>query len=244
MKESYLESNPLMMGIEEIRSFVQKFGERVKAYYFYILSTRYSCPKCARRINLTDSSQTSCICGLSFDPTIEFQRSTCCLAGLKRKNLHYTCSACGKITPSIFLFDEKTFDPEYFKGRMQAFRENERKRKQEAREMLKMAISGSLCLTEEIDLNALPGLTQDLNQFMGIGRREELALLNQTLSLEEYRKHLLNQLGTELMFNSFTSLALEERRDKIYRFITLIFMEQEREVNLFQYGNDILVERT
>ena len=238
-----MKSNLLVTGIGEIRSFVQKFKERVKAYYFDILSTRYSCPKCARRVNLTDSSEVSCICGLSFDPTIEFQRSTCCLAGLKRKNLHYVCSVCGKITPSIFLFDEKTFDPEYFKERMQAFRENERKRKQEARELLKMAKSGSLCLTNEVDLDTLPGLTQDLNLLVGIESQEEFAFLNQTLSFEEYRKHLLNQLNTELMFNSFTSLSLEERKDKIYRFITLIFMEQEREVNLFQYGNNILVER-
>lgn len=238
-----MKSSTLMSGIDQIHLFVQEFKERVKAYYFNILSTRYSCPKCARRLDLTDSYQVSCFCGMVFDPTIEFQRSTCCLAGLKRKNLHYVCSVCGKITASIFLFDEVIFDPEYFKERMQAFRENERKRKQEAREILKMAKSGSLCLTDKVDLDSLPGFMQDLNQFIGIESQAELALLNQTLSLEEYRKHLLDQLDTERLFNSFTSLSSEERKDRIYRFITLIFMEQEREVNLFQYGNDILVEK-
>ena len=33
------------------------------------------------------------------------------------------------------------------------------------------------------------------------------------------------------------------RRDKIWRFVTLIFMTQDREVELTQFGADILVER-
>jgi hypothetical protein len=33
------------------------------------------------------------------------------------------------------------------------------------------------------------------------------------------------------------------RRDKVWRFVTLIFMAQDREVELTQYGRDILVGR-
>ena len=35
----------------------------------------------------------------------------------------------------------------------------------------------------------------------------------------------------------------DSRKDRIWRFVTLIFMLQDHEVSLTQYGSDILVER-
>ena len=45
------------------------------------------------------------------------------------------------------------------------------------------------------------------------------------------------------MFSNFPALCEDVRVDRARRFVTLIYMEHEREVVLTQYGNDILVER-
>jgi hypothetical protein len=38
------------------------------------------------------------------------------------------------------------------------------------------------------------------------------------------------------------SLLEDRRMDKIWRFVTLIFMQQDGEVSLTQYGDEVLVE--
>jgi hypothetical protein len=46
-----------------------------------------------------------------------------------------------------------------------------------------------------------------------------------------------------MLFSDIAPLSEDWRKDKIWRFVTLIFMRQDSEVSLTQYGADILVER-
>ena len=60
----------------------------------------------------------------------------------------------------------------------------------------------------------------------------------------KYRNHILSALGWDLMlFSQIQPLVADIRDDKINRFITLVFMDHEREVELSQYGDDLSIQR-
>jgi len=146
--------------------------------------------------------------------------------------------------PSIFLFDEVIFDNEYFREKMRLSREQRRREQAETQTLLRAERSGSLSLFDVVDLNAISGLLTDLDDLIGVSdTNESLQEWERNLSIEDYRRHIVNLLDSEITFSSISPLFPEERRDRVYRFISLIFMEQDREVKLSQYGEDILVER-
>jgi len=245
MEHRTSQSHPLLVAIETVEEAVESFRQNVKQFYLEALTSRYRCPICGECFQLTGPSQANCTCGASFDPTVQFQKSTCCGAGLSRKVLHYACSNCGKTIRSLFLFDEKLFDQEYFRERMRWSREKERHHEAIAREMLRLSRSHTLVLVEEIDLNVLQNLTEDLDHFVGC---REVAIERwspeDSPSYEQYRRHIFSLLDATTRFSAIAPLIPEERRDKVHRFATLIFMEHYREVDLYQTDDDILVSRT
>jgi hypothetical protein len=185
-----------------------------------------------------------CVCGLSFDPTLQFQRSPCCDAVLTKKVLHYACSACGRIVPSRFLFDEKLFDQEYFRERMRLTRERRQRQDALMREMLRIARSDVLILLDDIALSALPGLSEDLDQLCGSTPFVvEAWRCDEAPTYEQYCRHISQYLSRAILFSAVAPLFSDERWDKVHRFAALIFMEHHREVNLDQVENDILVSR-
>ena len=63
-------------------------------------------------------------------------------------------------------------------------------------------------------------------------------------SMTQYRGHILSFIGLGgRLFSAISPMVDDSRKDKTWRFITLLFMEQDREVTLTQYGSDLLVER-
>jgi DNA-directed RNA polymerase subunit RPC12/RpoP len=238
------QSHQLLLEVEEIEEAVESFKQNVKQFYLEALTSRYQCPGCGERFRLTGPSQANCSCGASFDPTVQFQKSTCCSVGLTKRVLHYVCSKCGKTVRSLFLFDEKLFDQEYYRGRMKWSRERKRQHDAVVREMLRVARSHALVLLDEIDLNALPDLTEDIDHLVGC---PEAALERWSPETgppyEQYRRHIIGLLAATTRFSTIAPLIPEERRDRVHRFATLIFMEHNREVDLCQMDNDILVSR-
>ena len=237
--------NPLISGIGRVLSRVSGFKEMARAYYFEVILSPYQCPECGGRIKMVGVSECSCTCGKVFDPTISFQQSYCCGARLDRKTFHYTCSKCHEVVPSRFLFDERLFDREYFREMMREVRIRERERKEELKVLLAGSRSDNLILLEEPCLDSLPGLTEALNGFIGTGVSGFQDFLSGSgFSLKDYRSHLLSIIGNgSMLFSDIAPLVEDWRKDKIWRFITLIFMRQDHEVSLTQYGPDILVER-
>ena len=128
---------------------------------------------------------------------------------------------------------------------MQSARVRERKRREELKAILASSRSDTLILMEEPCFDSIPGLTEALNGFIGTGDSDfEEFLPRSGFSLEDYRKHLLSIIGNRsILFSDITPLIDDRRRDRIWRFVTLIFMRQDHEVTLTQYGPDILVER-
>jgi len=113
------------------------------------------------------------------------------------------------------------------------------------RRMMAGSRSEALLFTEAPCLEAVPGLMEDLDEFVGVEASEtEYPDLNSVFRMEDYRKCVLDMLGDDgFMFSDIDPLLDDTRQDRVWRFITLIFMQNDREVVLTQFGNDLLVER-
>jgi len=240
-----ISESPLLEGIFCVQKRIALFKERVKEFYFHVLLSQYECPKCGEEITMTGQSRCSCLSGHTFDPTLSFQQSSCCNARLVRKTFHYACSRCHQTVPSRFLFDERLFDRDYFREMMQEARTRQRRKREELRLILAGSRSDTLILLQEPNLEAIPGLKEALDGFIGTdfgGLKDFLS--SPDFSMDDYRNHILSIIGRgSMLFSDIPALIGESRRDRIWRFVTLIFMQQDGDVSLTQYGADILVER-
>ena len=236
--------NPLISGIGQVLSRVSGFKEMARDYYFEVILSPYRCPECGGRLQMTSLSECSCPCGKTFDPTLTFQQSSCCSAKLVRKTFHYACSRCHQTVPSRFLFDERLFDREYFREMMQEARTREKRKQEELKVFWAASKSDTLLLLEEPNLDAIPGLTDALNHFVGVQLDPCDSSSTSRFRMNDYRNHVLSILGSGAsLLSDLPSLLKDRRTDKIWRFVTLIFMQQDGEVSLTQYGTDVLVER-
>jgi hypothetical protein len=192
-------------------------------------------------------SRCSCIRGHRFDPTLAFQKSTCCNTHLIRKTFHYVCSRCKKVNPSRFLFDEKLFDRQYFMEMMKASRARAKRKKEEMIKFFKEERSDELPILEDPCLESIPGLIEDLDHFIvtETAESDDLAYeVDSGFEMEEYRKHIISALHVgNRFFSSINNLGTNPRADRVWRFVTLIFMQHEREIELTQYQDDLLIER-
>ena len=158
--------NPMVRRIQMVQAHVDDFRQKVRSFYFDVILSTVKCPQCEGRLKMIGQSQCRCKCGLVLDPTVEFQHSPCCGAQLVRKTYHYACSACQKIVSSRFLFDEKVFNREYFRQLMRESRERKRQKREEIRKLLAESRSETLSFMEEPDLESIPGLLDDLENFI------------------------------------------------------------------------------
>jgi hypothetical protein len=239
--------NPLVHQINDILEYVNAYKEKVRDFYFQVLLSPHACPTCGDALQMTGVSECSCRSGHIFDPTVAFQPSPCCQARLIRKTFHYACSRCHKTVPSRFLFDERVFDAEYFREMMREHRDQAKSRREEIGRLLAESRSGTLLLLEEPRLDALPDFLLDLNAFI---RGNPIRIcgdafdLKSDFNLAAYRTHILSLLAHHVLrFSEISPLTGDDRRDKVRRFITLVFMDNDREINLQQHGDDLLIRR-
>ena len=103
--------------------------------------------------------------------------------------------------------------------------------------------SAELCLLNEPVLN--PSFVQDLDDFVGtqgLNPSEVLSGDKAGFSMQKYRKHILCALGSGSgLFSEIEALIEDCRLDRVWRFVTLVFMRHEREVELSQYGDQLVV---
>lgn len=237
-------SNPLLQEFYQVQTRITHFKERVKEFYFWVILSQHECPECGGDLRMVGQSQCVCVCGNLFDPTLVFQRSPCCESSLVRKTFHYACSRCYQTVSSKFLFDERLFDAAYFRGMMRESRAQAKRKKEALKRFLVESRSKHLLLLEEPCLVSIPGLTDALNDFVGSRVEVSEFVPRSGFRMNDYRTHILSVIGFgSRLFSDISPLIEDYRRDRIGRFITLVFMCQSREVALTQYGNDIFVER-
>jgi hypothetical protein len=120
-------------------------------------------------------------------------------------------------------------------------------KREEIRQLLADSKSETLLLTEYPNLEAIPGLLKDLDDMIQLnGGRESFSTfdLNSDFDMGSYRQHIMSVLGMyTLRFSDISPLTVDYRRDKVRRFITLVFMDNDLEVEIEQYGNDLVIQR-
>ena len=242
-----LSRNPLIRKIWRVLDRIKDYKIRVRVFYFEIVLSTYPCPACNGRLHMIGQSKCSCSCDNVFDPTLAFQKSACCDAKLVRKIYHYACTRCNNIVPSRFLQSEKLFDKVYFKEMMQDSRKRKQKKREEIRKLLTESRSDTLPLLEDPDLESIPGFIQDLNGFIKEGSGEVCQFsfnIKDDFNMNNYRSHILSILNWDnMLFSEIAPLIKDRNRDKIWRFITLVFMQNDSEVELTQHGSDLLVQK-
>ena len=129
---------------------------------------------------------------------------------------------------------------------MKASRAKKKKKKEEIIKFLNDTKSGELPLLQEPCLESVPGLVQDLNHLVGadeLQTNDPGFKIDVGFEMEDYRSHILSALGCgSRMFSSINCVSQDPREDRIWRFVTLVFMQHEQEVELTQDDNDLLIE--
>jgi len=239
--------NPLIKAISRVLGRVEDFKERVRSFYFEVVLSACQCQECGGQLRMIGQSECVCSCGNILDPTLAFQQSLCCGARLVRKTFHYACSECSQTAASRFIFDEKLFDATYFREMMRESREKTKRKKEEIRRLLAESKSSELQLTEEPSLVSIPGLIQDLDDFIREGSTEVCRFpldAQADFRMNDYHDHIISNIGWgTILFSDIVPFIDDQRRDRVFRFITLVFMENDREVELTQKGTDIWVQK-
>jgi hypothetical protein len=239
--------NQLLRELKCFLSSVDGYKGRARQFYFEVVLSIFRCPACGGQLQMTGTSKCSCSCGNIFDPTLSFQKSDCCGAGLSRKTFHYICSKCHKINPSRFIFDERIFDKAYFRKMMRESRDRKENKREEIRQLIALSRSEPLTLLENPQLDAIPGLIEDLDKFIQNTTYESGQFFppsDNLFEMDKYREHILSVLTWDnMLFSEIDPLFDDIRDDKIYRFITLVFMDHDLEIELNQLGDDLSVQR-
>lgn len=230
-------------------SAVSNFKDSVRTFFYQVMMSQYSCPRCNGDLVMREGGLSSCSkCGNRIDPTVEFQRCDQCGGRLIKKTYHYHCKACKNMAKSRFLFNEKVFDSTYFCRMMKQSRECKRQIKAQIQTILGETRSEPLIHKDCPNLEEIEGLNEALDNMVSSPIPKDLLLSmakSKDFSLKRYKEHILKCLEEvyEILFDKIRPLIENEKRDRAFRFVALIFMNHFREVELIQYGDKLMVEK-
>jgi len=130
---------------------------------------------------------------------------------------------------------------------MRGARDRKKRKQEEIRRLLAESRSNTLVFVEEPELETIPGLIEDLDEFI-LGEKLEFPDTifenGDIFNIEKYWSHIQQILGWDpIHFSEIPPLEDNHRRDRAYRFITMIYMQNDRKVDIEQEGNDLFVQR-
>ncbi len=229
----------------QLAGAVEVFVGHARDFYYKVALSSAACPRCEGGLHMTRESHCRCeCCGTAFDPTVTFQRCPDCDGRVRLHVCRYHCVNCGADVRSRFVFDARVYDAEYFRERMAQSRQRRLERDVRANEVVIEPRSAGL---EPVyaGLDQVPGLLEALD---GLVLDPALAALvplaAEGFDLRRYEAHLQACLSdTETDFNDVPPLDDNQRRDRIRRFITIIFMAHAGAIELRQDGLNITVIR-
>ena len=241
------QENVLLSEVERVLRRVSVYREKAKEFYLRVLLNGHRCPRCGETLSADGPGRCVCPSGHSLDPTLAFQHSPCCHALLRKRICHYACGRCGRSVPSRFLFDERIFDAAYFRDRMRQSREERSARRRQLRCQAIDARSQSLAIEELPDIDDVPGLAQDLAEFIGQAQATDDEFPGcspqDVFDLARYQATIRDALSPEgSLFSELPTLGDNHRLDMVRRFMSLVFMEHVGDVALSPFGQtDVLV---
>jgi len=224
---------------------VARYSRRARRFYFEVMLSDHACPQCQSRLGMVGESRCRCSsCGYVFDPTVTFQRCSTCGGVPSLRVRRYQCSECGADVPSRFVFEGMVFNVEYFRRKMA----ESRQRKQERQERIRRTVAENRSPAVEaspVDLEGIPGLVEALNSLTAGVDPRVLEPLRQRFDLGRYQRHLQAHIGLiEVCFNDLPPLEKNSRKDRIWRFVALIFMAHTGLIEVRQEGQTIMVSQS
>ena len=221
---------------------VATFAGRAKRLYYAVMLLGYSCPACGGRLAMVAEGLCRCrSCGHEFDPTVSFQRCTACGGKSVLRVRHYQCQQCGTDISSRFHFDGLVFDAGYFRRKMAESRQREKQQHEQVRKMLAESRSGALEMPAG-DISAAPGLAEALNDLTG-GADEALPWRpDKGFDLKRYESHIQAHIRDfPICLDDLPPLGENARKDRIWRFVAIIFLAHLGLIDIWQDGQSIMV---
>lgn len=214
---------------------------RVRKLYYAVVLLGHCCPGCGAKLVMVSEGLCRCrSCNSEFDPTVAFQRCSVCGGRPEVQLRRYRCRKCEADITSRFLFDGLAFNREYFRQRMAKSRRQRKQQRERVRRILAESRSGNLELPVA-DLSVVPGLEQALN-----GLTVDLAKLipwvpQEGFDLKRYQGHIQAHIQDFPITLEEIPPLKNTRKDRIWRFIAVIFMAHAGIINIWQDGQNIMV---
>ena len=143
--------------------------------------------------------------------------------------------------------EESMFDREYFRQRMAEARRRRRQERQRRVAEILASRSGEIVLDQPVLLDDVPGLTDTLDRFVGSPLSPELLrsfMRRSDFDLDRYQDHILRHLRSFVTcFDEIPPLRENGRRDRVFRFIALIFLIQAGTIEVWQEGDRIRMKK-
>jgi hypothetical protein len=228
----------------EMFEAVQRFFNKAGKFYYMVVLLGRRCSKCNGRLSMVAESRCKCVkCGFEFDPTVEFQRCSACGGVPVLRVRRYYCENCGNEVTSKFVFETLPFEKEYFKQKMAESRLREKEKLQQVKEMLLQCRSQSI-VAEAVDLDSVPGLLAALNSLTNGIDEQILIELKGKFELGRYQEHIKAHIQDfPIDLRGIPAIIENARKDLIWRFIAVIFLEHQRGVQIRQEGQTIWVSK-
>lgn len=221
---------------------VTGFAGQARKLYYEVMLLGHSCPACGGRLAMIDEGRCRCrSCDQEFDPTIAFQCCSMCGGKAVLRVRRYQCRQCGDEVASRFLFDGLVFDTEYFRQKMAESRKRKNERRERVRKLLAESRSGAL-QTPAADLDAVPGLLEALNSLTADTDDPLPWKPEAGFDLKRYERHIqahIRDFPTSL--DGLPPLEADTRKDRIWRFIAVIFLAHFALIDIWQDGQEIMV---
>ena len=223
--------DPLRRGIREIDRRVAALILEARALFYEVMLFMKPCPECresALRM-VRDGLAVCAICRARIDPTLVFQACPDCDSRLVLKVCHYWCPQCRHPVRSLYCVEARVFDAAYFREKMQESRERKRREQEMVTKAVRHAPSDPITPCEPISLDQSPGLEMDLNTIIAAVVPQELRKsVQERFDIDTYRRHLSELVqGCVVEFEAISKLIEDTRLDRIFRFVTAIFLEHE-----------------
>jgi len=236
--------DPIAMA-RTVTEAVGRLRDKSRQLYYAVVLMAHACPRCGVDLRMTGESRCRCMsCGNAFDPTVEYQRCPDCGGSLQLRVSRYRCVMCGADVPSRFVFDGRVFDAEYFREAMARSRQRKRRQREQLREAVAQNRSQAFDLPEA-DVASVPGLVDALDGLVGCPALTAFSPdPTSRFDLPRYENHVQAHIGHfETAFDEIPSLGADARKDRIWRFVAVIFLAHAGLINVYQEGQEIWVSK-
>ena len=143
--------------------------------------------------------------------------------------------------PSRFLFDGLAFDAEYFRHKMAESRQRKHELRERVRDMLSASRSG-WAEVPPVSADELSGLMDALNQLSQESKVDSHPAVMPRFDLKRYQSHVQAHIGLiPVSLRQIPPLSEDARKDLIWRFIAILFLDHAGIVEIWQNGREIMV---